>query len=490
MYTSPAVCCANEPGYTITCSILPRLFAAQTNWATQSHVARFVCAANSREEHLEINMNKIGFVSLGCPKALVDSERIITKLRSEGYEMVGTHKDANLVIVNTCGFIESAVDESLESIGEAMAENGKVIVTGCLGKNVDLIKQKFPNVLSISGPADYISVVDAVHQQIPPQHDPFTSLVPPQGIKLTPRHYAYLKISEGCNHKCSFCIIPDMRGKLRSRPIGSVMREAEKLVNAGVKELLVISQDTSAYGVDTKYAEDQWRDKTYRTKFYDMVSALGELDAWVRLHYVYPYPHVDEVIPYMAEGKILPYLDIPFQHANERILKLMKRPACTQNNLERIKVWRAICPDLTIRSTFIVGFPGETEQEFEELLNFLEEAQLDRVGCFKYSPVDGARANDLPDPIPEAMQEERLKRFMETQAKISTQKLKNKVGSTIEVLVDSVDDEGAIARSAADAPEIDGLVFIDNGQGLKAGDMLEVNITDYSEHDLFGEVVD
>jgi ribosomal protein S12 methylthiotransferase len=430
--------------------------------------------------------NRIGFVSLGCPKALVDSERIITKLRAEGYELKEAYDDANLVIVNTCGFIESAIKESLDTIGEAMDENGMVIVTGCLGKSADMIREKYPDVLSISGPQAYETVIEAVHEHLPPEKDPFNTLVPPEGIKLTPRHYAYLKISEGCNHKCTFCIIPSMRGKLVSRKIGEVMYEAQRLAKAGVKELLVISQDTSAYGIDTKYIEDTWRDQTYRTKFYDLCQALGELGIWVRLHYVYPYPHVDEIIPLMAEGKLLPYLDIPFQHSNARILKAMKRPAATQNNLERIKAWRKICPDLTIRSTFIVGFPGETEEEFQELLDFLEQAQLDRVGCFKYSPVKGAKANDIADAIPEDIKEDRLKRFMQTQEKISAKRLQRYIGKTIKVLIDAVDEEGAIGRSAADAPEIDGLVFIENGHDLRPGEFAHITVNDTSDHDLFG----
>jgi ribosomal protein S12 methylthiotransferase len=430
--------------------------------------------------------NRIGFVSLGCPKALVDSERIITKLRAEGYELKEAYDDVNLVIVNTCGFIESAIKESLDTIGEAMDENGMVIVTGCLGKSANMIREKYPDVLSVSGPQAYETVIEAVHEHLPPEKDPFNTLVPPEGIKLTPRHYAYLKISEGCNHKCTFCIIPSMRGKLVSRKIGEVMYEAQRLAKAGVKELLVISQDTSAYGIDTKYIEDTWRDKTYRTKFYDLCQALGELGIWVRLHYVYPYPHVDEIIPLMAEGKLLPYLDIPFQHSNARILKAMKRPAATQNNLERIQAWRKICPDLTIRSTFIVGFPGETEEEFQELLDFLEQAQLDRVGCFKYSPVKGAKANDIADAIPDDIKEDRLKRFMQTQEKISAKRLQRYVGKTIKVLIDAVDEEGAIGRSAADAPEIDGLVFIENGHDLLPGEFAHVTVNDTSDHDLFG----
>ncbi len=424
------------------------------------------------------NNPQIGFVSLGCPKALVDSERIITQLRVQGYELVPTYTKADLVIVNTCGFIESAVEESLASIQEALHENGKVIVTGCLGVKADMIRERCPGVLHISGPQSYESVIKAVQQQLPPPpQDAFTSLVPPQGIKLTPRHYAYLKISEGCNHRCTFCIIPSMRGRLVSRPIQEVISEAKKLAAAGVKELLVISQDTSAYGVDLKYADN--------ARFISLCEALGELGIWVRLHYVYPYPHVDEVIPLMAAGKILPYLDIPFQHASSRILRLMKRPASSENILERLKNWRRICPDITIRSTFIVGFPGETEADFAELLNFLEEAQLDRVGCFKYSPVAGAKANDLPDPVSEELQEERYQRLMECQTVISERKLRAKIGKTITVLVDQVDDEGAIARSMSDAPEIDGQVYIDNGHDLIAGNLATVKILDSSEHDLY-----
>jgi ribosomal protein S12 methylthiotransferase len=428
-----------------------------------------------------MNSPRIGFVSLGCPKALVDSERIITQLRAQGYEMSATYAKADLVIVNTCGFIESAVEESLTSIQEALAENGKVIVTGCLGAKADLIRERCPGVLHISGPQSYESVVKAVHQQLPlPPPDPFISLVPPQGIKLTPRHYAYLKISEGCNHRCTFCIIPSMRGKLVSRPLTEVVTEAKKLVAAGVKELLVISQDTSAYGVDVKYAND--------TRFIRLCEALGELGVWVRLHYVYPYPHVDEVIPLMAAGKILPYLDIPFQHASDRILRLMKRPASAENILHRLQSWRRICPQITIRSTFIVGFPGETEADFQELLDFLKAARLDRVGCFKYSPVAGAAANELPDPVPETVQQERYERFMECQAEISRHKLQEKVGLTMTVLVDKVDEEGAIARSMADAPEIDGVVYIEDGQKLTVGEYATVSIVEAGEYDLYAEL--
>ena len=438
---------------------------------------------------------KVGFVSLGCPKALVDSERILTQLRVEGYDLVPSYDEADVVVVNTCGFIDSAVAESLDAIGEAMAENGKVIVTGCLGKRAEVIREAHPGVLSISGPQDYDSVLGAVHAVLPPRHDPFISLVPDMqvegvGIKLTPKHYAYLKISEGCNHRCSFCIIPSMRGDLVSRPVDQVLREAEKLAMGGVKELLVISQDTSAYGVDVRYAEREWRGKTYQTRMKALCEGLGELGLWTRLHYVYPYPHVDEIIPLMADGKILPYLDIPFQHASPRVLKLMKRPGAVDKTLERIQRWRSVAPDITIRSTFIVGFPGETEAEFEELLDFLDEAQLDRVGAFAYSPVDGARANELPDPVDEELKQERLARFMERQAGISAAKLEAKVGTVQRCIIDSIDGELAIARSMADAPEIDGVVQIQNGYfaGLKPGDFADVEIMGSDEHDLFGEV--
>jgi ribosomal protein S12 methylthiotransferase len=432
---------------------------------------------------------KVGFVSLGCPKALVDSERILTQLRVEGYEIVPSYNSADVVVVNTCGFIDSAVEESLDAIGEAMAENGKVVVTGCLGARADMIREKFPAVLSISGPADYASVMRAVHAQLPPKHDPFFDLAPPAGIKLTPKHYAYLKISEGCNHRCTFCIIPSMRGDLVSRPVDQVLIEAEKLVKGGVKELLVISQDTSAYGVDMRYAEREWRGKQYRTRMTELCQGLSELDVWVRLHYVYPYPHVDEVMPLMAAGKILSYLDIPFQHANPRILKLMKRPAHGEKNLERIRGWRAVCPDLTIRSTFIVGFPGETEAEFEDLLDFLREAQLDRVGCFQFSPVTGARANDLSDAVPDAVKLERYQRFMETQAEISAERLQHKIGSLQRVLIDEINADGAIGRSTADAPEIDGHVIIADGGKLKPGQFVDVNIESADDYDLFGTLV-
>lgn len=436
---------------------------------------------------------KVGFVSLGCPKALVDSERILTKLKLEGYDVVPSYDDADVVVVNTCGFIDSAKQESMEAIEEAMRENGKVIVTGCMGKGSDAeaIKAANPNVLSVSGPADYDSVMNAVHDYIPPQdQNPFRhELVPPQGVKLTPQHYAYLKISEGCNHRCSFCIIPAMRGDLVSRPISDVVSEAKKLVDGGVQELLVISQDTSAYGIDVKYKLDFVDGQALETRMQDLAVALGELGVWVRMHYVYPYPHVDKIIPLMAEGKILPYLDIPFQHASPRILKLMKRPAHAEKVLHRIKAWRELCPDLTIRSTFIVGFPGETEEDFQMLLDFLEEAQLDRVGCFKYSPVDGAGANELPDHVPEDVQQQRWERFMETQQRISAARLQHKIGRTLTVLIDEVDDEGAIGRSYADAPEIDGVVYLNDEFDVSVGDRVEVKIEHADEYDLWGTVI-
>jgi ribosomal protein S12 methylthiotransferase len=440
---------------------------------------------------LKKSKNKIpsvGFVSLGCPKATVDSEHILTRLRAEGYIISASYTDADLVVVNTCGFIDSAVEESLDAIGEALHKNGKVIVTGCLGAKGDVVKQAHPQVLAVTGPHATDEVMAAVHAHLPRLHDPYMDLVPPHGIRLTPKHYAYVKISEGCNHRCTFCIIPSMRGDLVSRPVGDVMQEAQSLVNAGVKELLVISQDTSAYGVDVKYRTGFWGGKPLKSRMTELAAAMGELGAWVRLHYVYPYPHVDEVIPLMAAGKILPYLDIPFQHANQRILKLMKRPASSENVLARIKQWRDICPDLTLRSTFIVGFPGETEEEFEELLDFLEEAQLDRVGAFAYSPVDGAVANALPDHIAPEVQQERLARLMLLQEEISEQRLKRKIGKTMKVLVDKVNEEGAIARSSADAPEIDGVVYIENGQQLKSGDFVEVKIIDSDTHDLWAEI--
>lgn len=431
--------------------------------------------------------NKVGFISLGCPKALVDSEQILTQLRAEGYEISPSYDDADLVVVNTCGFIDSAVEESLDAIGEALAENGKVIVTGCLGakEDGDVVKKAHPQVLAVTGPHALPEVMSAIHAHLPQPHDPFTSLIPPQGIRLTPKHYAYVKISEGCNHRCSFCIIPSMRGDLVSRPIHQVMQEAEHLVDAGVKELLIISQDTSAYGVDVKYRTGFWQGRPVKTRLTELATALGSLGAWVRLHYVYPYPHVDEVIPLMAEGKILPYLDVPFQHANSRILKAMKRPASAENNLERIRQWRQICPDITLRSTFIVGFPGETEEEFEELLLFLQEARLDRVGCFAYSPVAGAAANQLPGQVPEDIKEERRARFMQLQEDISRQRLAEKIGQRITVLVDQLTEDQVVARSSADAPEIDGLVFVENAGDVQPGDFLEVEITDSDTHDLF-----
>jgi ribosomal protein S12 methylthiotransferase len=435
---------------------------------------------------------KVGFVSLGCPKALVDSERILTQLKVEGYEIVPTYDDADVVVVNTCGFIDSAVEESLDAIGEALAENGKVIVTGCLGKRPQQILDAHPDVLSISGPQDYGSVMAAVHKALPPKHDPFIDLVPDYGLKLTPKHYAYLKISEGCNHRCSFCIIPSMRGDLVSRPIDQVLREAEKLVKGGVQELLVISQDTSAYGVDRKYAGADWQGRHYATRMKDLCEGLAELGVWTRLHYVYPYPHVDDIIPLMAEGKLLPYLDIPFQHASPRMLKLMKRPGAIDKVRERIHRWREICPEITLRSTFIVGFPGETEAEFEELLDFIDEVELDRVGAFAYSPVEGAAANALPDPVPEEVKQERLARFMALQAEISEDKLAAKVGSVQKVLIDLVDGELAIGRSMADAPQIDGTVQIQDGaeHGLQPGQFVDVRIMGSDEHDPFGLVAD
>ena len=432
---------------------------------------------------------KVGFVSLGCPKALVDSELILTQLRTEGYAVSPSYADADVVIVNTCGFIDSAVAESLDAIGEALSENGRVIVTGCLGAKGDIVRETHPKVLAVTGPHAMDEVMAAVHEHLPAPQDetsnPFTSLVPPQGIKLTPRHYAYLKISEGCNHRCTFCIIPSMRGDLVSRPIGDVMQEAENLVNAGVKELLVISQDTSAYGIDVRYRTGFWGGRPLKTRMTELARALGELGVWVRLHYVYPYPSVDDVIPLMAEGKILPYLDVPFQHASRRILKLMKRPAEGEINLDRIRAWRAICPDLTIRSTFIAGFPGETEAEFQELLDFLSEAELDRVGCFAYSPVEGAAANELPGALPDEVREERQARLMQLQEEISERRLQRKVGQTLRVLVDDIGDDGvAVARSSADAPEIDGLVYVEKPGRVAIGDFMDVEITGADAHDL------
>ncbi len=427
----------------------------------------------------------MGFVSLGCPKALVDSERILTRLRAEGYEVVATYGKADLVIVNTCGFIDAAVDESLEAIGEALAENGKVIVTGCLGAQPQKILDRHPQVLKITGPQRYEEVMASVHEHLPPAHEPFLDLIPPQGVKLTPRHYAYLKISEGCNHRCTFCIIPSLRGDLRSRPIGEVMREAEQLVRAGVKEILVVSQDTSAYGSDLRYAAQEWRGEERRAHFQDLAAALGELGVWIRLHYVYPYPHVDKVVELMAGGRILPYLDIPFQHASKRILKLMKRPAAAADTLQRIAAWRRQVPDIAIRSTFIVGFPGETDEDFAELLEWLQEAQLDRVGCFEYSPVAGAAANDLRQPeVPAPVKQERRARFMELAARISALRLAGKVGRSMQVLVDRVEDGVAIARSSSDAPEIDGFVRIRGAHELAVGDWAQVRVTRSGAYDL------
>ena len=430
--------------------------------------------------------NRIGFVSLGCPKNLVDSERILTQLRTEGYDVVPTYNDADLVIVNTCGFIDSAVQESLDTIGEALKENGKVIVTGCLGVKEDEIREVHPNVLAITGPHAYESVVEQVHDHMPkPEHNPFHNLVPDHGVKLTPRHYAYLKISEGCNHRCTFCIIPSMRGDLVSRPVGSVLDEAKRLKAAGVSELLVISQDTSAYGVDVKHRTGFWDGMPVKTHMQQLSAKLGELDMWVRLHYVYPYPHVDELISLMNDGKVLPYLDIPLQHANKRILRLMKRPGSAERTLERIKKWREECPELVIRSTFIVGFPGETEEEFEELLAFLKEAQLDRVGCFAYSPVEGARANDLPDPVPEDVKQERLARFMAVQSEISAQRLQDRIGNEYQIVIDSVDSEGAVGRSYAEAPEVDGVIHLNGVYDVQPGQRVWAEIIHADEHDLW-----
>ncbi|ASR90923.1 30S ribosomal protein S12 methylthiotransferase RimO [Alcaligenes aquatilis] len=435
---------------------------------------------------------KVGFVSLGCPKALVDSERILTQLRTDGYQITPSYDNADVVVVNTCGFIDSAKAESLEAIGEALAENGRVIVTGCMGVDEGLIRDVHPSVLSVSGPQQYEQVLRAVREAAPPSldHNPYIDLVPPQGIKLTPRHYAYLKISEGCNHSCSFCIIPSMRGKLVSRPVGDVLGEAERLVKAGVKELLVISQDTSAYGVDIRQRTGFWNGRPVKSSMLDLSAALSELGAWVRLHYVYPYPHVDNIIPLMAEGKVLPYLDIPFQHASPSVLRAMKRPAFEDRTLSRIKQWRQDCPDLTIRSTFIVGFPGETEEDFQYLLDWMTEAQLDRVGCFQYSPVEGASANKLDGIVPDEVKQERWERFMEHQQAISTARLAAKVGREMDVLIDEIDEDGdAVGRSSADAPEIDGNVFITSEQKLEPGQMVRVRITDSSEYDLFGEQI-
>ena len=438
-----------------------------------------------------MNIPKVGFISLGCPKALVDSERILTRLRRDGYDIAPDYDGADVVIVNTCGFIDSAKEESIESIGEAIQENGRVIVTGCLGVEQEKLKQIHPQILNITGPQQYDQVVAAVHQHAPRQteHNPYVDLIPPQGIKLTPEHYAYVKISEGCNHKCSFCIIPSMRGKLVSRSLDDVMAEAQELVDAGVQELLIISQDTSAYGSDIKYPLCHWNNKEYKTSLYDMCLAMGELGIWIRLHYVYPYPHVDEIIPLMADGKILPYLDIPFQHGSPKILKAMRRPAATENTLERIHAWRQICPELTLRSTFIVGFPGESDQDFQQLLVFLNEAQLDRVGCFQYSPVEGAVANQLEDHIADELKQERWHQFMQAQSEISKGKMQAKIGKDMEVIIDSFEDSQAIARSHADAPEIDGLVYIQSDKQIPVGKRMMVRITDADEYDLWGEPV-
>jgi ribosomal protein S12 methylthiotransferase len=444
--------------------------------------------------------HRIGFVSLGCPKATVDSEHILTQLRAEGYEIVPSYDGADLVVVNTCGFIDAAVEESLDAIGEALTENGKVIVTGCLGAKGDIVKQTHPKVLAVTGPHATDEVMQAIHQQLPAEHDPFIDLVPPQGIRLTPRHYAYLKISEGCNHRCTFCIIPSLRGDLVSRPVNDVLLEAERLAASGVKELLVVSQDTSAYGVDVKYKTEFYNGMPVKTRMTELCAALSQFGIWVRLHYVYPYPHVNEIIPLMNEGKILPYLDIPFQHASPKILKAMKRPASSENTLQRIKQWREICPDITIRSTFIAGFPGETEEDFEQLLDFLDEAQLDRVGCFAYSDVDGAKANELDGALPEEVKQERVARFMEKQAGISAEKLKHNIGKTRDVIIDDIvsDDVGTqiIARTSSDAPDIDGLVYIDlpaeqsASNHLKVGDITQVTITDTDEYDMWGKLMD
>ena len=435
--------------------------------------------------HDSTSGGRVGFVSLGCPKATVDSEQIITQLRAEGYQITPEYDDADMVIINTCGFIDEAVAESLDAIDEALHENGKVIVTGCLGARADLINEKFPELLAVTGPHARDEVMQAVHTHLPAAHDPFIDLVPKQGIRLTPRHYAYLKISEGCNHRCSFCIIPSMRGDLVSRPIAEVMDEAQTLAEAGIREILVISQDTSAYGVDRKYDMCFWQGQPLQTRFVDLCRALGQFGIWVRLHYVYPYPHVDDVIPLMAEGRLLPYLDIPFQHASPKILKAMKRPGNRDRVLERIHTWREQCPELVIRSTFIVGFPGETEADFDELLDFLDQAQLDRVGCFQYSPVEGATANQLADPVPEAVKQERYDRFMQKQQAISAQKLRQRVGQTMQILLEEPTDSGYVGRSYADAPEIDGLVYIDSESDLPVGDFCEVQVTDADEYDLY-----
>jgi ribosomal protein S12 methylthiotransferase len=433
--------------------------------------------------------HRVGFVSLGCPKATVDSEHILTQLRAEGYDIVPSYQDADLVVVNTCGFIDAAVEESLDAIGEALDENGKVIVTGCLGAKGDIVKQTHPNVLAVTGPHATDEVMKAIHEHLPAEHDPFLDLVPAQGIRLTPRHYAYLKISEGCNHRCTFCIIPSLRGDLVSRPVNDVLLEAERLAASGVKELLVVSQDTSAYGVDVKYRTEFYNGMPVRTRLTELCEALSQFGIWVRLHYVYPYPHVNEVIPLMAEGKILPYLDIPFQHASPRILKAMKRPASAENTMQRINQWREICPEITIRSTFIAGFPGETEEDFQQLLDFLDEAQLDRVGCFAYSDVDGAKANELDGAVPEDIKQQRVARFMEKQAAISAEKLKQNIGRTREVIIDAIDTQEnmLIARTSSDAPDIDGLVYIEmtDNHPANVGDITQVTITETDEYDMW-----
>ncbi|GBF59224.1 ribosomal protein S12 methylthiotransferase RimO [Candidatus Phycosocius bacilliformis] len=438
---------------------------------------------------LEKSIPKVGIVSLGCPKALVDSERIITRLRAEGYQIAPDYDGADLVLVNTCGFLDSAREESLEAIGEAIAENGKVIVTGCLGAEPEVIRERHPNVLAITGPQQYESVMSAVHEALPPRHDPFLDLVPDSGVKLTPRHYAYLKISEGCNNRCSFCIIPKLRGDLVSRPAAHVMAEAEKLVSAGVKELLVISQDTSAYGLDIGYATSRWKEREYRAKFLDLCQDLGRLGAWVRLHYVYPYPHVDEVIPLMAEGKILPYLDIPFQHASPKVLKAMRRPANQEKQTARIAKWRSECPDLAIRSTFIVGFPGETEEDFQLLLDFMREGQIDRVGCFKYENVVHAASRELDHQVPEDVKEERWHRFMEVARDVSEQRLATKVGKQVDVIIDEIDDEGPIGRTVWDAPDVDGAIELHGFKKVKPGDIVRARIVEAGDYDLVGEAI-
>jgi ribosomal protein S12 methylthiotransferase len=460
----------------------------KTAVAAKSRKSRAAAPQPARTRRMKAKPPRVGFVSLGCPKALVDSERIITKLRSEGYEIAPDYQGADVVVVNTCGFLNSAKEESLAAIGEAMERNGRVIVTGCMGVEKERIMSVHPGVLAITGPHQYEAVVEAVHHAIPPLHDPFIDLVPPEGLRLTPRHYAYLKISEGCNNRCSFCIIPSLRGGLVSRPAAAVMYEAERLVRAGVKELLVISQDTSAYGLDIKYAESNWRGAPLKARFLDLAEALGGLGAWVRLHYVYPYPHVDGVIPLMAEGKILPYLDIPFQHASPKVLRAMRRPAAQEKTLERIAGWRRICPDLSIRSTFIVGFPGETDEDFALLLDWLKQARLNRVGCFKYEPVEGAAANDLPGAVPEEVKEERWHRFMAVQQEVSRELLRKRVGQTVEVLIDEVDDEGAIGRSASDAPDIDGSVFLNGATEVNPGDIVRARVFEADEYDLWAEL--